>query len=73
MGIQSALSSSTSIDVTSPISLRTPLLLPIPQISQADAQVMMERVGNANGKTEAEQSLRQSEHVEIAVADEQQA
>src|ERR1700692_823807 len=45
----------------------------IPQIAQAHAQVMMQRVGNADGEAEAEESLGEAERVEVAVAAEQSA
>jgi hypothetical protein len=45
----------------------------IPQISQAHAQMMMQRVGDADGEAEAEESLGQAEGVEVVVAAEELA
>ncbi len=43
------------------------------QVSQTDAQVVMECVGHANSEAEAKNALRQSERVQIAIASEQRA
>jgi hypothetical protein len=43
------------------------------QVSQTDAQVVMEYVGHANSEAEAKNALRQSESVQIAIAPEQRA
>jgi hypothetical protein len=43
------------------------------QLSQTDAQVVMECFGHANSEAEAKNALRQSERVQIAIASEQRA
>jgi hypothetical protein len=45
----------------------------IAQISQADAQVMMQSVGDADGEAEAEESLGEAEGVEVVIAPEEYA
>ena len=45
----------------------------IAQISQAHAQMVMQRVWDADGEAQPEQSLGQAEGVEVAVAAEQGA
>lgn len=45
----------------------------VSQISQANAQVVMKRLGNADCKAQAEQALRKTEHPEIVIAAEESA
>ena len=45
----------------------------VTQISQADAQVVIQSVGDADGEAETEQTLRHAERIEVAVAAEQRA
>ena len=51
----------------SPVSVTMPTMMP------ADAQVVTQSVGDADGEAEAEQSLGQAKRVEVAIAAEEQA
>ena len=43
-------------------------LLIVPEVSPADAEVMMHRVGDTDGEAEAEESLGKTEDVKVVVA-----